>query len=332
MKKIVASAAALCLVSGSTMAAPKIAKMGHELAPVHYEHVAMTKMADYVKEKTNGSLIIEVYHSGQLGSNKEVMEAMKYGTVQLGTNTPAGLGNFVKEFSLFALPLVFPDAETAQKIADGPWGQDLLSRLERIGYVGLAYGDFGFRQTTNNVRPIKSVDDFAGLKIRLQPNPVHLAVFRELGANPVSMAFSEVFSALQQGVIDGEENPLGNITTAKFYEVQKYLTLTNHASERIAMVASKQFYDSLTAEEQQALREGANIARDHMRSAVAESDRQSLEEIRKNGTTEINEISPEVLAEMLKKAWPAIEKAGNEINPELFKSLMAEIDRVKNEK
>ncbi|MCD8350241.1 MAG: TRAP transporter substrate-binding protein [Planctomycetaceae bacterium] len=331
MKRTVAAMAVLGLFIGTCSAGQKIAKLGHELPPQHYEHIAMEKMAEYVEQKTNGSLKIEVYHSGQLGNNKEVMEAMRFGTVQMGTNTPAGLGNFIKEFSLLALPLIFPNAEIAIEVGAGPWGDEMLKRLERIGYVGLAYGDFGFRQTTNNTRPITTVEDFKGLKIRLQPNPVHLAVFRALGANPVSMSFSELFSALQQGVIDGQENPMGNIASTKLYEVQKYLSLTNHAYERIVMIASKKFMDGLTAEEQQAVREGAIIARDHMRTAVAESDRASIEAVVNGGNTEINEVTDEARAAMLEAAWPAIEEAANNINKGVFTALMTEIERLQNE-
>lgn len=331
MRKLVAALVVFGMLAGACGAGQKVAKLGHELPPQHYEHVAMEKLAEYVEQKTGGSLKIEVYHSGQLGNNKEVMEAMRFGTVHMGTNTPAGLGNFIKEFSLLALPLVFPNAQVAIEVGDGPWGDAMLQRLERIGYVGLAYGDFGFRQTTNNVRPIKTVDDFKGLKIRLQPNPVHLAVFRALGANPVSMSFSEVFSAMQQGVIDGQENPMGNIASTKFYEVQKYLSMTNHAYERIVMIASKKWMDSLTAEEQAAVHEGAVIARDHMRTAVAESDRASMEAVMNSGNTEVNEVTDEARAGMLKTAWPAIEEAANGINKDVFNELMAEIERLQNE-
>lgn len=300
---------------------PKSMKVAIGVPESHYEYKAMVKFKEHVEKETNSRIKVEIYPSNQLGNDKEALEAMKIGTVQMNLPSPAVLGNFVKEFNMLSLPFIFPTQEIADKVTDGSWGQNLLKKLDPIGYVGLGYGDFGFRHTTNNIRPIEKVEDFKGLKIRTMQNPAHLDVFRALGTNPTPMGFSEVFSALQQGVIDGQENPLKNVTSNKLHEVQKYATLDGHVYEWIVFVVSKKFYDGLTPADQKIIQDATNIAKAHMRGAVKTEDEEALEVMKKAGV-KVNEISPEVKAQMQALVQPIVEKYAKEIDQKMYDDLV----------
>jgi tripartite ATP-independent transporter DctP family solute receptor len=316
--------AAGAMLSMPAFAAPKTMKVGLGVPESHFEVRAMKEFKKYVEEKTGGEILVDLYPATQLGNDKEVLEAIKVNVAHMNLPGPAVLGNFVKEFSIATLPYLFATQEIADKVCDGPWGQKLLDRLDAAGFVGLGFGDFGYRHVTNNVRPITRLEDFKGLKLRVMQNPSHIAVFRSLGANPTAMAFSEVFSALQQGVIDGQENPLKNITSNKLTEVQKYLTLTRHVYEWIVFVVGKRFYDGLTPEQQKILQEASIIARDYMRNAVVADDAEALDEIRKAGLA-VTELSPEEFARIQETATRTVVEEANKINPQVYKELVEAI-------
>ncbi|MDL2272728.1 TRAP transporter substrate-binding protein [Desulfovibrio sp. OttesenSCG-928-I05] len=304
--------------------AAKTMKVGLGVPESHFEVRAMKEFKKYVEEKTGGEILVDLYPATQLGNDKEVLEAIKVGVAHMNLPGPAVLGNFVKDFTIVGLPYLFATQEIADKVVDGPWGEALLKKLEPAGFVGLGFGDFGYRHVTNNVRPITKLEDFKGLKIRVMQNPSHLAVFRSLGANPTAMAFSEVFSGLQQGVIDGQENPLKNITSNKVYEVQKHLTLSRHVYEWIVFVVGKKFYDGLTPDQQQILQEASHIARDYMRNAVVADDAEALEEIRAAGLT-ITELEPAEFARIQDTATKTVIEEASKINPQLYKELVEAI-------
>ncbi len=299
----------------------KTMKVGIGVPESHFEYAAMVKFKEHVEQETNGSIKVQIYPATQLGNDQETLEAIKTGTVQMNLPSPAVMANFVKDFNILTLPFIFETQEIADEVTSGEWGQKLLKKLEAAGYVGLGFGDFGYRHTTNSKRPIETVDDFKGLKIRVMQNPAHLDVFRALGANPTSMAFSEVFSSLQQGVIDGQENPLKNITSNKLHEVQKYLTLDGHVYDWVIFVVGKDWYDGLTPEQQKALQEGAQIAGEHMRNAVKEEDAEALQ-VMKDAGIQVTELTPEAKEEMKAKVQPVVEKYGKEINEELYQELL----------
>lgn len=205
-------------------------------------------------------------------------------------------------------------------------GKALLKKLEKVGYVGLGFGDFGFRHITNSVRPIEKIEDLKGLKIRTMQNPVHLDAFRKLGANPTPMAFSEVFSSLQQGVIDGQENPLKNIEAYKMYEVQKYLTLDGHVYSFVVFVVSKNFYDKLSKEDQAAMKEATQLAIDHMRKSVKKEDEQAMEIIKKAGL-KIHTLSDEEKEKMTRLVEPVKVDYAKKINLDFYKQLSSSLDQ-----
>jgi len=310
-----------------TAQAAKVMKVGHGLTDAHFISAAMHKFKAHVEEQTNGSIIVELYPSNQLGDDRGVMEGMKMGVTHMNLPSLSVVTGFVKDFSIITLPYIFPSQEVANKVTDGPWGQDLLGRLEKAGFVGLGFGDFGFRHLTNNVRPVEKLEDFKDLKIRTMQNPTHLATFRALGANPTAMAMSELFTALQQGVIDGQENPLTNIYTQRFFEIQKYLTLTEHCYDMILLVVGKKWFDGLADAERQALRDATKIAQEHMRQAVVEEDAKALAAMQVS-SIQITTLDPVEKKRIRDAAMVEVTKQGEKINKELFHSLMQAVETV----
>lgn len=290
----------------------------------HFEFKAMELFKKHMADNTN--VEVQIFPSNQLGSDQEALESMRINTVHMNLPDPAVLGNMVKEYNLLSFPFLFKDQSVANKVVDGEWGKTLLKKLEKIGYVGLGFGDFGFRHITNNVRPITKIEDLKGLKIRTMQNPVHLDVFRTLGANPTPMAFSEVFSSLQQGVIDGQENPLKNIESSKLYEVQKHLTLDGHVYAFVVFVVSKKFFDALSPEDQQHMQKAADIAVQHMRDSVQKEDEQALE-ILKNAGVQIHTLSDEQKVAMTKMVEEVKVKYAKQINLDFYNELKAAISK-----
>ncbi len=323
--KTLLTACALPMLAVSVHAnAAKTMRIGIGVPESHFEYVAMEKFEQHVESATNNSIKVTVYPSNQLGSDQEALEQIKFNAVQMNLPSPAVLGNIVKDFNILTLPFIFPTEEIANQVVDGEWGQELSSKLDKAGYVGLGYGNFGFRHVTNNVRPIQTLEDFKGLKLRTMQNKAHLDAFRALGANPTPMAFSELFSSLQQGVVDGQENPYTNIYSQRLYEVQKYVSDTGHVYSWVVFVVGKKFYDGLTEQEQTALQEGAKIAINHMRSAVKDTDEQSLQNMIDAELT-YTPIDPAVKAEILEKVTPVVQEYADKINPDLYKKLTQQV-------
>ncbi|MEM7394446.1 MAG: TRAP transporter substrate-binding protein, partial [Verrucomicrobiota bacterium] len=267
---------------------------------------------------------VQIFPANQLGNDLEALESMRLNVVQMNLPDPAVLGNMVKEYNILSFPFIFADQTIANKVVDGPWGKELLKKLESIGYVGLGFGDFGFRHITNSKRPVKTVEDLKGLKIRTMQNPVHLDVFRTLGANPTPMAFSEVFSSLQQGVIDGQENPLKNIDANKLYEVQDYLTLDGHVYAFVVFVVAKPFFDKLSEADQKVMQEATDMAIAHMREAVRKEDEAALKVIKEAGL-DVTDLDPGEKERMTEMVEPVKKKYADEINPEFYEQLKQEV-------
>ncbi|MGY0398972.1 MAG: TRAP transporter substrate-binding protein [Ostreibacterium sp.] len=292
----------------------------------HFEFVAMQKFKKYVEHNT--SINVKIFPSNQLGNDQEALGQIKFNTIQMNLPSPAVLGNFIKDFNILTLPFIFPNEDIANKVVDGEWGKELSSKLEKAGYVGLGYGNFGFRHVTNNIRPITSVEDFKGLKLRTMQNKAHLDAFRALGANPTPMAFSELFSALQQGVVDGQENPYTNIYSQKLYEVQKYISNTGHVYSWVVFVVGKKFYDGLSVSEKKVMQKATHLAIEYMRASVKSQDEKSLQAMIDEGLV-YTVLSPEVKSEMRQKVAPIVQKYAGKINPILYNKLIKEVNKLK---
>jgi len=264
----------------------------HVLAPTHHYQYGFEKLAELVSERTNGQITIEIHHSAALGEEEQMIESLQMGTIDFSTISAAPLTAFVKEYMACDLPFTFATPEEAYKFYDGEIGDILLQKTERLGLVGLAWWENGFRNFTNNIRPITSPEDMKGLKIRTMNSPVHMASVQALGANPTPIPFGELYSALQQGVIDGQENPIANIHSSRFNEVQKYLTVSRHFYDPSPLFISQKTLEKLTDEQINIIKEAAIEARDYMRNIANEQEEELIADLEKQGM-EVVRLTPE---------------------------------------
>ncbi|WP_066047840.1 TRAP transporter substrate-binding protein [Robertmurraya korlensis] len=288
----------------------------------------LVKFGELVEDKTNGSIKVEVYPNGQLGGDREVFESLQFGSIQGTTMSTGPIAQFVPKFNVFDLPFLFPNSEVAYEVLDGKIGTDLLAELESQNVVGLNYWENGFRHLTNGVKEVKTPDDVKGLKIRTLENDLHMDIWSELGANPTPMAFTELFAGLQQGVVDGQENPVGNVTANKFYEVQKYLSKTGHVYNASPFLISKDFWNTLSDEEKKAVQEAADEARDYQRELNQKEDEDGYKFLTENGMT-VTDITDEEKDAFLEKVKPVYEKYSASIGEEFVDELLAEINNLR---
>ncbi len=295
-------------------------------AKEHPSSVAMVTFQSEVKRLTNGQINVDIFDNMQLGGAKENVDGTRAGTVFATWVGMAFLSRTVPELEAVSLPFLFPSREAAFKVIDGPVGSLLDKKLADKGFMSLGFMELGSRQVTNSKRPITTLDDFKGLKIRLQPNETHLATFRALGANAVAMDVKEIYSAMQQGVIDGQENPFINIQTSRYYEVQKYLTKSDHFFDFISVVANKRQMEALKPEFQAAVREAMKTAIAQQRSVAAKADAEALEDLKKRGMV-YNELSPEVLDQLRKATSGIVDDLRKRLGNDLIDAVLGEVKK-----
>lgn len=274
--------AVVALTAGPVGAAEKIRVAGN-FPTDHTSSVAMELFKAEVEKLTGGALTVDLFPAMQLGGAQENVDQVRSGTILMTWVGVAYLSRLVPALEAVSLPFLFPGREAAFRVMDGQVGELIDGNLARKGFLSLGYMELGARHVTNNVRPLRTLEDFKGLKIRLQPNETHLATFRALGANPVAMDIKEVYSALQQGVLDGQENPYTIIKTRNFNEVQKYLSDTNHFFDFIIVIANKQRLEALKPEFQRAIRSAMDKAIASQRQAAARADTAALEDLKRRG-------------------------------------------------
>src|SRR5207249_4151239 len=257
---LLAALAALVWFAAAPLAAQTTLKMNISVAQNSHYGVAVDTFAREVEKRTSGRYKVQNFYSGALGAERESIEAVQLGTLDLTMTSTGPVPNFVPEVAILDIPFLFRDYAHARATLDGPIGQELLAKFPSKGIVALAWGENGFRHMTNNKRSVVLPDDLKGLKMRTMENPVHIQAYKQFGIIPTPMAFTEVFTALQQGTVDGQENPLSVITSAKLDQVQKYLTLTGHVYSPALILMSKAQWDKLSPEDKQAFRDAANEA------------------------------------------------------------------------
>ncbi|WOI57524.1 TRAP transporter substrate-binding protein [Palleronia sp. LCG004] len=267
-------------------------KIGYALAPDSHYGVAAERFEEVVTENADGQFTFTHFPSSGLGGEREVIEGLQIGTVEMTIVSSGTLANFVPETGVFDIPFLFRDLDHARAVLDGEIGQEILARFDDVDLHGLAWGEQGFRHITNNRNPIETPADVEGLKIRTMENPVHLAAFDAMGAAPTPMAWPEVISSLQQGVIDGQENPLSVIVSVSLDEVQDYLTLSGHVYSPAILLVSKPFWDGLDDSQKQVFETAAEEAVIAMRAYVDEVETSGVETLRERGM-QINELSAE---------------------------------------
>ena len=272
--------------------AETVMKIGHGAAESFHMHRALLKFEELVETGSNGEIDVQIFPSSQMGPDREMIEGVQTGVLEMAIPPSSFFAGWDPAFAVIELPYMYASKDIAFDVLDGAAGDSMLARVENQGLVGLGWLELGVRNVTNNVRPIASPQDLEGVKLRTMKVPAHVATFESLGANPTPMNFGEVYSALQQGVIDGQENPLAIITSQRFYEVQKYLSTTGHVFAVYMPVVSKPFFDSLSAEYQQLIRASMARARAHQAELVAAEDASQLDEIRSAGV-EVLELTAE---------------------------------------
>jgi C4-dicarboxylate-binding protein DctP len=291
-------------LSNVVLAEPIVIKFSHVVAPDTPKGKAAEKFKQLVEERSKGAIKVEIYPNSQLYKDREELEALQLGAVQMLAPSMAKFGPLgAREFELFDLPYIFPNKETLYRTMDGEVGKRLFSKLETKGITGLAFWDNGFKHMSAN-KPLHKVADFNGLKMRIQSSKVLDAQMKALGAMPQVMAFSEVYTALQQGVVDGTENPLSNIYTQKMHEVQKNLTLSAHGYLGYAVITNKKFWDGLTADQRNLLAQAMKESTVFERGIAQQENDDSLTKIREAKTTEIYTLTPAERAEWMKALLP----------------------------
>ncbi|RTL47592.1 MAG: DctP family TRAP transporter solute-binding subunit [Rhodocyclaceae bacterium] len=279
------------LALGAFAQQPIVIKFSHVVAVDTPKGLAAERFKKLAEERTNGKVKVEVYPNSQLYKDKEELEALQLGSVQMLAPSLAKFGPLgVKEFEVFDLPYLFNGYSSLHRVTEGPIGQGLLKKLEPKGIVGLAYWDNGFKEMSAN-KPLKTPADFRGLKMRIQSSKVLDAEMRALGATPQVMAFSEVYQALQTGVVDGTENPVSNFYTQKMHEVQKYLMVSDHGYLGYAVIVNKKFWDGLPADIRTQLEGAMKDATRYANAIAATENAESLDKVKKSGKTQVIALS-----------------------------------------
>lgn len=315
--------AAAALVIAAAAQQPIVIKFSHVVAKDTPKGKASEFFAKRAGELTGGKVKVEVYANSTLYKDKEEMEALQIGAVQMLAPSLAKFGPLgVKEFEVFDLPFMFDNSAELEKVTQGPVGKSLFAKLEPKGIKGLAYWDNGFKSFSAN-KPLKSPDDFKGLKMRIQSSKVLEAQMRALGAIPQVMAFSEVYQALQTGVVDGTENPHSNLYTQKMHEVQKYVTLTDHGYLGYAVITNKKFWDALPADVRGQLEQAMKEATTYANKIAKEENDGALEKVKASGKTQIYIPTAQerlALKKVLLKVHKEMEsRIGKEVIQEVYK-------------
>jgi TRAP-type transport system periplasmic protein len=258
-------------------------KLGTATAPDHAYNVAARKFAELVAQRTGNKVKIDTYPATQLGSERDMIEGLQLGTVDFVVTSTGPVGGFVPKMFVVDLPFLFRDREHAYKVLDGQIGKGLLDALSVKEIKGLAFWENGFRQITNNIRPIEKPEDLKGIKIRTMENKIHLAAFRAFGASPTPMAWGEVYTALQQGTIDGQENPIAIVSTSKLFEVQKYLALTGHFYSPALLLMSIKAYNLLPEDTRKIILDTAVECAAFERNLLRDDEAKQLEELKAKG-------------------------------------------------
>ena len=313
-----AAAAALGLAVPAQAQQPIVLKFSHVVAQDTPKGKGALKFQELAEKYTNGRVKVEVYANSTLYKDKEELEAQQLGAVQMLAPSNSKFGPIgVKEFEVFDLPYILPDLPTLRKVTDGPLGAKLLKLLDSKGMTGLAYWDNGFKQMSAN-KPLHMPEDYKGLKFRIQSSKVLEAQFRLLGATPQVMAFSEVYQALQTGVVDGQENTPSNMYTQKFHEVQKYTTLTNHGYIGYVVVVNKKFWDGLPADIRGQLEKAMNEATVYSNKISEQENAEGLDEIKKSGKTQIIVPTGAEVAAMQKAMEPLYQDMASRVGKQLI--------------
>ena len=331
MRKLLlaAAAAAIITVPSAVMAqAPIVIKFSHVVAPNTPKGKGAEHFKELAEKYTNGKVKVEVYANSTLYKDKEELEALQLGAVQMLAPSNSKFGPMgVKEFEVFDLPFIIPDLKSLRKVTEGPLGKNMLKLLEPKGMIGLAYWDNGFKQMSAN-KPLRVPDDYKGQKFRIQSSKVLEAQFRSLGATPQVMAFSEVYQALQTGVVDGQENTASNMYTQKMHEVQKFTTLTNHGYIGYVVVVNKKFWEELPADVRKNLEKAMDESTTYANKISAQENEEALEDIKKSSKTTIIIPTAAEMTAMRKVMEPIYDDMGKRVGKQAIDDIVKAVSGV----
>jgi tripartite ATP-independent transporter DctP family solute receptor len=290
--------------------------------------IGMEKFAEIVAAKSGGKIKVNLFPGGVLGGDAQTVSALQGGTVEMASMNAGILASQAKEFAVFDFPFMFGTVEEADAVVDGAFGRMMFEKLEPKGIHGLAYFELGFRNVTNSRRAINKLEDIAGLKLRVIPNTINIDWVTALGANPTPMAFPEVYGAMEQRAIDGHENPFTVIAANKFYEVQKYLTVTNHQYNPQAVIVSRKLWDAMSEAEKKIMNDAAVEATAVQRKASRQQAGEAFDLLKKNGM-QVTEISGAELQKFRDKMKPVIDKHSAIVGPDIVTALQAELTKAR---
>lgn len=309
--KTVVAAVALA-TAGMASAEVKTIKFANQNSAGHPIVLGMEKFKEIVEKNSGGQIKVNVFPGGTLGSDQANVTGLQAGTLEMASMNSGIFASQIKDFAVFDFPFMFANSKEADAVVDGAFGKKMHAKLQDKGLVGLGYYELGFRNITNGKRAVTKVADLEGLKLRVIPNAINVDWVKALGANPTPLPWPEVYAALEQRAVDGQENPLATINAAKFYEVQKYLTLTGHQYNPQSVVMSKKFWDKLSASEQKIVADAVVESAKFERQKARELEASLLDNLKKNGM-EVSQLPASEMAVLREKMKPVVAKHGAEI-------------------
>lgn len=321
---LMVTAGVISVAGYSSPAEARVIKAGIGYNEKSPQYQGLQKFKEIVERESKGRLEVKLFANSQLGDDTKMMTSLRAGTLEMTCPSTAPIAGLDKKWMVFDLPFLFPNEEVADKVLDGPFGKKYMDSLTAHGIVGLAWWENGFRQLTNSAHEVKMPADMKGLKIRTMENPVHLASFKALGASPTPMPFGELFSAMQQKIIDGQENPSPTIYLQKFYEVQKFTTLTGHFYSPFVFMFSKKIFDMLSKEDQQVILKAAQEAGVYQRKVNREAMNEAVAGMQKGGMT-VTKLTPEQHKAFVDATKDIAKQFEAEIGVENIQAMRAEI-------
>ena len=331
---ITATTAALLSASFAAVAQdikPRLIRFGYGLNEQSNQGRAAKVFAEAVEKNSGGKMKIRAIGAAALGPDTQMQQALIGGAQEMMVGSTATLVGITKEMALWDTPFLFSNAKEADTLLDGPLGTKIKDKLQEKGLVGLVYWENGFRNLTNSKRAITKMEDLGGVKLRVMQNNVFLTSFQTLGANAIPMPFSELFSALETKTVDGQENPFNTILSSKFYEVQKYMTVTNHVYSPWIVTVSKKYWDQLSKDEQKVLMDAAIVSRDFERKDTRDEAAKAVGDLKAKGMM-VNELSPAEAGRMRDKLTKVYALVAADVGMDLWKEAQGELSKIRAKK
>lgn len=310
---------------------PRLIRFGYGLNEQSNQGRAVKFFAEQVAKNSGGKMKIRAVGAAALGPDTQMQQALIGGAQEMMVGSTATLVGITKEMALWDTPFLFNTAKEADTVLDGPIGQKVMDKLQEKGLVGLAYWENGFRNLTNSKRPVTKLEDLDGIKLRVMQNEVYLDSFKLMGANAIPLPFSELFSALETKTVDGQENPYNTILSSKFYEVQKYLSVTNHVYSPWIMTVSKKWWDQLSKDEQKVLLDAAKASRDFERQDTREEAAKAVADLKAKGMA-VNDVSPQEVNRMREKLTRVNAAIAANVGMELWNETQNELAKLRGAK